>query len=125
MSLPTDADERKAIPIYTGFICYFPDAIAEVAKLSKRGGDQHNPGERLYWDRSKSGDECDALARHLVGTATAESLDEELADATAVAWRSMANLQKLCERREKASGISGERAAFGKFRDETLVYCAE
>ena len=35
--LPTDASERKQIPIYTGFIRYFPDAIAAVAKVSLVG----------------------------------------------------------------------------------------
>ena len=36
-NLPKDAKERKAIPVYTGFINYFPRAIAEVAKISLKG----------------------------------------------------------------------------------------
>jgi hypothetical protein len=84
--LPTDAAERKAIPIYSGFIKYFPLAIAEVAKLSRKGNDQHNPGQPLHWDRSKSGDEKDAMLRHII--------DE---DWTHVAWRALANLQKELE----------------------------
>ena len=36
MTLPTNAEERKAIPIYTGFVKYFPDAMAAVAKISQR-----------------------------------------------------------------------------------------
>jgi len=35
--LPQGAAERKAIPIYTGFVKYFPLAIAEVAKISLQG----------------------------------------------------------------------------------------
>jgi len=85
--LPTDAKERKAIPVYSGFIKYFPDAIVEVAKLSAKGNDQHNPGTEIHWDRAKSGDELDALMRHVI--------DEDWA---AVAWRAMANLQKECEK---------------------------
>ena len=96
--LPTDAQARKDIPIYSGFICYFPDAIVEVAKVSKRGNDQHNPGEELYWNRSKSADELDAAARHLVGTVDPLDGGEELEHAAALAWRAMANLQKLCEK---------------------------
>ena len=85
--LPTDATERKQIPIYTGFINYFPDAIAAVSKLSLEGGIQHGQtAETLFWDRSKSGDELDALMRHLVDK-----------DWSQVAWRAMANLQKQIE----------------------------
>lgn len=83
MALPTDALERKGIPLYSGVLRYFPDALAEVAKLSKRGNDQHNPGKPLHWDKSKSGDHLDALMRHLV--------DE---DWDAVAWRALAHLQE-------------------------------
>ena len=35
--MPTDAQERKSIPVYRGFIKYFPDAIVEVTKLSVKG----------------------------------------------------------------------------------------
>lgn len=84
--LPVDAAERKKIPVYSGFIKYFPLAIVEVAKLSYRGNEQHNPGTPLHWDRSKSGDELDAMMRHV--------LDEDWAE---VAWRALANLQKKME----------------------------
>lgn len=100
MTLPTDAKARKAIPIYSGFIKYFPDAIAAVAELSRIGNDQHNPGKPLHWDRSKSGDELDAQCRHLLNMAQqgedAADTDEVL-HATKNAWRAMANLQKLLE----------------------------
>jgi hypothetical protein len=87
MRLPTDAQERKAIPVYTGFIKYFPDAIAAVAKVSLLGGIQHGQTpETLHWDRAKSTDELDALMRHII--------DEDWAQ---VAWRAMANLQKKIE----------------------------
>lgn len=96
-TLPTDAAERKEVPVYSGFIRYFPLAMAEVARLSQIGNEQHNPGKPLHWDRSKSGDELDALARHLL---EAESVDTDGIDhATKVAWRAMANLQKLLEKR--------------------------
>ena len=100
--LPTNAKERKAIPIFSGFIAYFPDAIVEVTKVSKRGNDQHNPGKPLHWDRSKSQDELDALSRHLLGAANPGSLDEQIDEAAARTWRSLADLQKLCEEREAA-----------------------
>ena len=84
--LPDDPFERKTIPVYSGFVRYFPDAMAMVARLSYAGNEQHNPGTPLHWDRSKSGDELDAMMRHV--------LDE---DWEAVAWRAMANLQKQIE----------------------------
>jgi hypothetical protein len=114
--LPSDAVERKNIPIYSGFIAYFPHAMAEVAKLSKRGNDQHNPGCPLHWDRSKSGDELDALARHLLGTTMAENVEDELEDATAVAWRAMAHLEKLCELRDKGQNSESPKIARAKER---------
>lgn len=89
--LPDDAQERKEIPIYTGFVKYFPRAIAEVAKISLKGGIQHGQTpETLHWNRAKSGDELDAMMRHIV--------DEDWAQ---VAWRAMANLEKYLEREEK------------------------
>ena len=37
MTLPTDAQDRKNVPIATGVIDYFPDALAAVAACSKKG----------------------------------------------------------------------------------------
>lgn len=86
-TMPTDAKERKATPIYSGFVTYFPDAMIAVARHSFVSNEQHNPGEPLHWDRSKSTDELDALMRHIVE-----------GDWVSVAWRAMANLQKEEER---------------------------
>jgi hypothetical protein len=81
--LPVNAEKRKAIPIYTGVINYFPDAIARIAKLSLEGGIQHGQtAATLHWDRSKSTDHLDSLMRHMVDGDWAE-----------VAWRALANLQ--------------------------------
>ena len=85
--LPENAALRKEIPIHTGFVKYFPDAIAAVAKQSYVGGLQHGQTlENLHWDRTKSTDHLDAMMRHIV---------EE--DWVAVAWRAMANLQQKIE----------------------------
>ena len=98
MSLPTDAKARKDIPIYSGFVKYFPDAIAKVAELSRIGNDQHNPGKPLHWDRSKSGDELDAMARHMLDEAAGTPVDTDgVLHLTKCAWRAMAALQKACE----------------------------
>ena len=106
--LPTDAKARKAIPIYSGFIRYFPLAIAAVAEVSRKGNDQHNPGKPLHWDRSKSGDELDAQMRHLLDVAIhgddATDTDDVL-HLTKNAWRAMAKLQKVLEQHEAKHDI--------------------
>jgi len=86
----TNAAERKATPVYSGFLAYFPKAIAAVARVSLAGGIQHGQtAETLHWDRSKSGDELDALSRHL--------LDGDWAQ---VAWRALSNLEKQIEKEQ-------------------------
>tara|TARA_R100001224_G_C3942937_1_gene122984 strand:- start:186 stop:476 length:291 start_codon:yes stop_codon:yes gene_type:complete len=86
ISLPQNSQERKNIPIYSGFIKYFPDAIIEVTKKSVAGSEQHHPDKKLHWDKDKSKDELDAMMRHL--------LEKDFAS---VAWRAMANLQREIE----------------------------
>jgi len=100
--LPTEAKERKDVPIATGVIDYFPDAIAAIAALSRIGNEQHNPGKPLHWDRSKSGDESDALMRHFVERGTEDT--DGVLHTTKVAWRALALLQKEIERGNTGSG---------------------
>lgn len=95
-----DAKARKAVPLFSGVLKYFPDALIELAELSRIGNDQHNPGKPLHWDRSKSGDELDALARHLVDAGTRDT--DNVRHSTKVLWRAAANLQKEIEA-EKAT----------------------
>lgn len=98
MSLPTDPAARKRIPLYSGLLVYFPDALCEVARCSQVGNDQHNPGQPLHWDRSKSKDEADALMRHLLDYATGAPLDtDQVPHLAKVAWRALALLQKAVE----------------------------
>lgn len=98
MSLPTDAKARKDVPIMTGVLDYFPDAIAAVAVLSKIGNDQHNPGEPMHWARGKSGDEADAAVRHLMERGAVDT--DGVRHSTKAAWRALANLQKELETQE-------------------------
>lgn len=89
------ASLRKDFPLCTGLLDYFPDALTAVAHLSKVGNDQHNPGQPLHWARSKSGDEADALMRHLKDRGTVDT--DGIRHSTKVAWRALANLQKELE----------------------------
>ena len=56
--------ERKSMPVYTGVIKYFPNALKYVSKVSLAGNEQHHPDKPLHWDKSKSTDHLDALMRH-------------------------------------------------------------
>lgn len=91
MLLPTNPQERKNIPITTGFLDYFPLAVAEVAKCSKAGNDQHHPGEPLFWDKTKSTDHADCIARHLVDRGKFDTDGQR--HSAKLAWRALALLQ--------------------------------
>jgi len=93
--LPTDVKERKETPIYSGVLMYFPKAMAAVAACSYIANEQHNPGTKMHWDRAKSGDELDALTRHLLEAGTMDT--DGILHSTKVAWRALANLEKEIE----------------------------
>ena len=90
-----DEPNRKEMPVFSGVLKYFPDAILEVARCSFVGQEQHNPDKPLHWDRSKSGDELDALSRHLLDAGTIDT--DGVRHSAKVAWRALANLQKEIE----------------------------
>ena len=91
---------RKQTPIFTGVLNYFPDAIRELSKVSYVGNQQHNPDKPLHWDRTKSGDELDALSRHLLEAGTIDT--DGIRHSAKVAWRALANLQKEIENDNEA-----------------------
>lgn len=89
------ATKRKNTPVYSGVLMYFPDAIQAVARCSQAGNEQHHADKPLHWDRAKSTDEKDALARHLMQAGTID--DDGVRHSAKVAWRALANLQKELE----------------------------
>lgn len=95
--METDAVTRKATPVFSGVLAYFPDALDEVARVSVEGNEQHHPGTPLHWDRSKSTDEYDACARHLKDRAKGLEFDGKARTMAKVAWRALAALQKEIE----------------------------
>lgn len=97
--MTNEAKERKQQPVKTGVLDYFPDAIRAVAHCSWVGNEQHNPGSELHWDRAKSGDELDALSRHLMDAGTVDS--DGVRHSAKVAWRALANLQKEIEKEKE------------------------
>jgi len=101
VKLPDDPKERKRIPIYSGVLKYFPDAIAEVARVSFAGNEQHNPGEPLHWAREKSTDQEDTLTRHLMESGTIDKDGQR--HSAKMAWRALAVLQLEIEAERKAA----------------------
>lgn len=96
---PTKAEIRKGLPVFTGVICYFPDAIIEISKASLAGNKQHLDGEPLHWDRSKSKDQLDAAARHLFDHARGDAFDDDgVRHLTKCAWRILAQIQLEIEK---------------------------
>jgi hypothetical protein len=89
------AEVRKGIPVYSGFIKYFPNAIKEVSECSMKANRQHNGDEHLHWAMEKSKDELDALMRHLIDHASGiEWDDDSIRHLTKVCWRSLAMLER-------------------------------
>lgn len=89
--LPTSAADRKTVPLWSGLMQYFPDALVAVAHLSYVGNQQHNPGQPLHWAREKSTDQEDTLMRHLLERGTVDI--DGIRHSAKVAWRALAMLQ--------------------------------
>ena len=94
---PTKAEDRKATPVYSGVLKYFPNALKEVSKCSLAGQKQHNHGNELYWDKSKSNDNEDALVRHLIDHSSNPLDDDGILHLAKVAWRALASLEIYLE----------------------------
>jgi dATP/dGTP diphosphohydrolase len=93
--LPSDAKERKNFPVATGVLDYFPSALVEVARVSKVGNDQHNPGQPLHWARGKSTDQADTIIRHFLERGKFDV--DGLRHSAKLAWRALALLQEELE----------------------------
>ena len=97
------AQDRKQRPVYSGVLNYFPKALMEIAHVSFIGNEQHNPGSKLHWDRAKSGDELDALSRHLLEAGTIDT--DGVRHSAKVCWRALANLEKELEHENNKPNI--------------------
>lgn len=89
--LTTDKALRKEMPIARGVVDYFPLALAEVARVSFKGNQQHNPGEEMHWAREKSTDHADCIGRHLIERGRLD--DDGMRHSAKLAWRALALLQ--------------------------------
>lgn len=94
--LPSDPKARKDVPLATGLLDYFPDALIAIARLSKKANERHNPGEPLHWSKGKSNDHEDCVIRHFMQRG---EMDPEWNESHTVemAWRALALLQTEIE----------------------------
>lgn len=88
---------RDDYPLFTGLLAYFPHALSEVARCSKVGNDQHNPGEPLHWARHKSTAHADKIMRHLRDSLFEPLDDDGVLHVVKVAWRALALAEEALE----------------------------
>jgi Domain of unknown function (DUF5664) len=100
------AQDRKGYPLATGLLDFFPDALAEVARLSLVGGQKHHPGEPLHWLREDPSGNPDSLMRHLVDRGKVDT--DGVPHSAKVAWRALAILQLELEASLESSCESDE-----------------
>lgn len=106
----TEHQKRKNRPVTTGVLDYFPLALLEIARISKLGNDQHNPGQPLHWARGKSTDHADCILRHLIDRGIID--DDGVSHTGKVAWRALALLQEeLEERKAQELGVTKQEVA--------------
>ena len=103
-TLPTAPAARKQVPIATGCVDYFPDALAAIAELSWHGNNKHNPGQPLHWSRGKSNDHPDCLMRHFLERGKLDTIAPGVMvrHSTQLAWRALAILQLEIEEDRKS-----------------------
>jgi hypothetical protein len=119
MKLSTNTKERKQTPITTGVLDYFPLAMAEVAKCSFQGNEQHNKGEPLHWDKTKSTDHADCIARHLIDRYSVDT--DGVLHAAKLAWRALAFLETLLEGQQNVAVVKPEEPLTVKTVDDGWI----
>lgn len=119
LTLPTDSAERKDVPLLSGFMNYFPAAMAWIARISLKGDRKHNPENKgpPFHSRGKSADHGDCIVRHTMdiedlkvklrrmsdmGMESPFVQEVLLEEAAYRAWRACAELQELCEKYDGA-----------------------
>lgn len=116
----TDSKHRKAQPVTTGVLDYFPDAIVAVAEVSYAATAQHHPGQPMHWERGKSMDQADCIGRHLIQRGTwdidCDKDGQEIGrtrHSAKLAWRALALLQLEIE----AEQYEERRKERGEWKD--------
>lgn len=102
-----NSEQRKQMPMCTGLLDYFPDALAYVAYVSWRGNNKHNPGQPTHWAREKSADHADAAIRHLARRGLFDT--DGLRESGCAVWRTLCVLQEELEKAYELPPSRGSR----------------
>lgn len=92
-----DSAQRKKMPLTTGVLDYFGDALSLVAYISYLGNNKHNPGEPLHWSRGKSDDHDDCITRHMLNRYGTDA--DGILEIGEMMWRALAAGQLLIEKK--------------------------
>lgn len=112
LTLTTDSDARKRIPLIGGLWGYFAAALVGVAQHSFKSNEKHNKDAPLHWSIDNSTDHAECIGRHLLDlqelialyenggytpgeTATEEVVTSIIDEANALGWRALAFSQTL------------------------------
>ena len=89
--------QRKMMPMTTGVLDYFGDALSLVAYISYLGNAKHNPGEPLHWARGKSDDHADCITRHMLNRTGVDA--DGILEMGEMMWRVLAAGQLFIEQK--------------------------
>lgn len=114
--LPDNHPDRKLSDPFNGCLAFFPDALAEVARISTTAGKKYNDGHTA-WYEEKGGDRHASLGRHAMDVAKMRGKlgepgwadkhgEEAVAAYAALAWDVLAPLQQLIERLNAANQVN-------------------
>ena len=97
--------DRKSTFVYSAFE-FFPDALMELGRAISAGQDQHirDNGETQspQWDRTKSNQHMQSMARHMVDYAKGVEIDTDgTYHLSKIVWRALAQLQMDIENNSK------------------------
>jgi len=110
-----DSNYRKKFPLCSGFLDYFPDAVAEASHVSWMGNEKHNPGEPMHHARGKSSDHADCIMRHLMERGgfdiiVINGVEHRVRHSAALLWRANALCQEEIEREKNFPLPRGAKA---------------
>lgn len=101
--LEQDSATRKQYPMFDGLLAYFPDALAEVSRVSWVGNKKHNGEDApLHHARGKSMDHANCVMRHLTQSGETEIVEIDgveyvMRHSAYLVWRALALLQQELE----------------------------
>lgn len=92
---------RKNLPLVSGVLDFFPNAIVEVSKVSVAGAAQRGSDTLIYDESVTPEYHADCLLRHLIDKGNHDT--DGVRHSAKVAWRALALLQSEIELERKTN----------------------